>query len=81
MRGRRSWCCRLAISGPVVFRVSKALLMVGDVHCLERSGRWRIWPLVEKRVIHDGIPDRRMLFLALAFGLALGAAFEVNLRV
>jgi hypothetical protein len=81
MRGRRSWCCWLAITGPVVFRVSKALLVVWHVRCLERSGERRIGSLVEKRVIHDGIPDRRMLFSVPAFGLALGGAFEVNLRV
>ena len=67
------WTCR--------DRVSKALLADLFVRCLERSGRWLAGRLVEKRVIHDGIPDRRMLSLTLAFGLSLGGIFEVNLRV
>ena len=67
------WTCR--------DRVSKALLAELFVRCLERSGQRLAGLLVEKRVIHDGIPDRRMLVLTLAFWLALRLAFEVNLRV
>ena len=67
------WTCR--------DRVSKALLVDFLVRCVERSGQRLGGRLVEKRVIHDGIPDRRMLSLTLAFGLALGGIFEVNLRV
>ena len=48
-----TWTCR--------DRVSKALLVFLLVRCLERSGQWLAGMPVEKRVIHDGIPDRRML--------------------
>ena len=67
------WTCR--------DRVSKALWLVWPVRFPEVSGGWLVGPSVEKRVIHDGIPDRRMLFSVLAFGLVPGGAFEVNLRV
>ena len=67
------WTCR--------DRVSKALWLVWPVRFPEVSGGWLVGPSVEKRVIHDGIPDRRMLFLAPAFGWVLGVAFAVNLRV
>ena len=67
------WTCR--------DRVSKALWLVWLVRFPEVSGGRLVEPSVEKRVIHDGISDRRMLFLAPAFGRVLGAAFEVNLRV
>ena len=67
------WTCR--------DRVSEALLAVWFVRFPERSGGRLSCPLVEERVIHDGIPDRRMLFLVPAFWLVLEMAFEVNLRV
>ena len=67
------WTCR--------DRVSKALWLVWPVRLLEVSGERLVGSSIEKRVIHDGIPDRRMLFPVLAFGLVPGGAFEVNLRV
>ena len=67
------WTCR--------DRVSKALWLVWLVRFPEGSGGRLVGASVEKRVIHDGIPDRRMLFSVPAFGWVLGVAFAVNLRV